>query len=149
MSKQCMYPGCSNPRWLGPKGTNSQLTLCEEHQRQYWRDSKNKKPKVSKGVILEDGTQRKVGRPRVGAPKPIGEKISPEALLVVHSPDDQPQTQFIKVIVINRSADKAQLIQVPVLSEMQWSEVRRPDDLLKLLRGTGHVIVYTDRFQST
>ena len=51
----------------------------------------------------------------------------------------------LKVVVVNRALDVAQLIEVPVISDVKLSEVRRPDDLFKLLRGTGYIIVYADR----
>lgn len=36
----CVHPGCGHPRWLGKSGTNSNLTMCERHQREYWRNQK-------------------------------------------------------------------------------------------------------------
>lgn len=133
-----------NPRWRGPQG-NKTLYRCETCQREQWRKDKAKQPKKPKGALLEDGTRRKVGKPKQDAPKPISANIAPEPFVVVHSPEDSPHPQRVKVLVINRKADKAQLMEVPVLSEVQWSKVRRPDDLLKLLRGSGTLVVYADR----
>lgn len=41
MPETCVVPGCPNARWAGPNGTNSRLTRCEEHQREYWRAKKS------------------------------------------------------------------------------------------------------------
>ena len=134
-SRLCVKCG-NNPRWYGPKGQNFNLTMCESCQRQSWRDAKAAKRKAS-GALLEDGTQRKSGRPRGDAPKPITDKVQ-EALN-----SEFPKT--IKVVVVNRELDVAQLIEVPVISDVRFSEIRRPDDLLRLLRGSGHVVIYTER----
>lgn len=138
----CNKPDCNEPRWFGPKGTNRSNTFCETHQREYWRVQAAKKPKKSKGALLEDGTIRTAGKPRKNAPKPVTEKF---ATLVAKAEVAAKKQEMIKVVVVNRTMDIAQLVEVPVISDLRWSEVRRPDDLLRLLRGSGHVVVYTDR----
>lgn len=36
-AKICTHPDCDRPRWTGPNGTNFGNTMCEDHQREYWR----------------------------------------------------------------------------------------------------------------
>lgn len=137
--KLCTVPGCGQSRHLS-------YSRCEAHQKAYWneRDAVKKQytPRQSKGALLEDGTRRTVGKPRKNAPKPVGEKI---ADLMVQVEADAKKRETIKVVVINRAMDIAQLVEVPVLSDIRFSEIRRPDDLLRLLRGSGHIVVYADR----
>lgn len=40
---QCVVPGCTEPRWRGPRGINMALTKCENHQRMEWRNAKARK----------------------------------------------------------------------------------------------------------
>lgn len=142
-NQHCTKAGCTKPRWGGPNGSRY-LTMCEEHQREYWREYKNSKKKP-KGALLEDGTRRKPGKPRKDAPKPVTDEAFQDLMNAVEQEGEKRFPRFIKVVVVNRKLDVAQLIEVPVISDMRYSDIRRPDDLLRLLRGTGHVIVYADR----
>lgn len=135
---------CGKPRWYGPNGTNKYLTMCEDHQREYWRESKAAKAKPL-GAILEDGTRRKPGKPRKDAPKPITDEKLKALMNNVEQEGEKTFPKFLKVVVVNRKLDVAQLIEVPVISDVRYSEIRRPDDLLRLLRGSGHIVVYADR----
>lgn len=126
----CSHPGCKELRWRGPKGDNNRLYLCETHQRESWRKNKNKQ-------LGRDPSQPKLKKD--GTPRKSRSAPAPEPAVVAHQP------KMIKVVVVNRTLDLAQLVEVPVISEMPFSEIRRPDALLKLLRGSGHVVVYADR----
>ncbi len=40
MSKSCTVPGCDQPRMINRKGKS--LTMCEAHQKAYWREHKSR-----------------------------------------------------------------------------------------------------------
>ncbi len=40
MTKTCTVPGCDQPRMISRKG--KPLTMCEAHQREYWREHKSR-----------------------------------------------------------------------------------------------------------
>jgi hypothetical protein len=60
MSAICTHPGCSSPRWLGPSGRNHKLVMCEEHQREDWRNRKAAK---------REAAPPKERQPRTAKPK--------------------------------------------------------------------------------
>lgn len=107
---------CGAPRWHGPKGTNDRLTMCEEHQKQYWRDQKT--PRDRQQQVKKHRQARAKLRPVRALPSEID------------------------VLVIDRGNDRIFRLKVPIhdagkrLSELYDLEV-----LIGFYRAAGHVVV--------
>lgn len=81
-AKTCAVPGCSEPRWAGPKGMNLRLTKCETHQRREWRDAKTRQR------YHKPAPPRREVEPRVEKP-PRPAKATRQPARVVTDPIEQ------------------------------------------------------------
>lgn len=107
---------CGAPRWRGPKGTNNKLTMCETHQRQYWRDKKT--PRSRQHLVKKDRKARESLRPVRALPSEID------------------------VLVIDRANDRIFRLKVPIYDAgKRLSDTYRLDVLIAFYRAAGHVVV--------
>lgn len=119
---------CPKPRWKGPDGTNENLTMCEEHQREDWR-RRGSERYARKVAAKKPGTAVRHRKPKaavVTAPAPVE----------VKQPD-----KVIKVVLVDHKHDSVQRFDVPVLSGKKLSDVKNATRLLNFLRATNHVVI--------
>lgn len=122
----CTRDGCTELRWRGPRGNNSTLVLCEEHQREDWRQRGSKRYAKKKA--------QKQGASVTSRPKPV----------VTPTPEPEqtaPSGKVIKVLLVDHNRDLVQRFEIPVTSERKLSDVHNAHLLMGYYEHTNHVIV--------
>ncbi|HEX2907435.1 MAG TPA: hypothetical protein VHO69_11275 [Phototrophicaceae bacterium] len=168
--KLCVIEGCNQPRWAGPQG-DKYLTMCQEHQLEYWRTKKAGRPPETERTCTacgqtfplteehfylrkERGTfrrqckacydKRQASRPH----KPQLQRNNRQPLTAtvrVSSVTEEAtlEGEMVEVLVVDRTHDEVFCIEVPKHDKLgkPLSQARNAEQLIALYRRSGHVVV--------
>src|SRR5512145_704061 len=119
MPTHCVIPGCTEPRWAGPSGTNHNLTKCETHQKADWREYKLTHPRKSKSE-KQSHAKKQSKRPAPAAA--------------------EPKRETVKALVVDRLSGRVYRGEMEITSARPLAQTRQLETLIEFYRATGHVI---------
>lgn len=130
----CAVPGCTEHRWLGPRGMNFKLTKCEQHQRDEWKQAKARKREAVSVTPRRSGKTTTV--------KKAVRRAAADGASVLQLAPSAPPSGSVKLLIVDHERNEIKRAVVPVDSTIRLSNVRGSTErLIDFYRSTGHIVV--------